>query len=280
MADYYILNRENLKFFLPFLSPDQQRGAQQGSLLVAGAVEDELAVGAAVFSKAGSEARLDSVAVSPAYQRCGIASGLLRYLCSVLPALDCFALKASLAPGQPENTAVQGLLESLGFQAQPGPALISCPIAALQTSPLLQPLLHTKGGGIVPMKDVPKLRLREFRNSLLLQGTTASPLDWEAFDPELSFFGLDERQNISCCVCAVRTQTGISVEWIYTTHASAKRLVLVVVALLRACQEQCPPDACFSAVLVDDSARKLLEHLAGDAVTYTAATQWRLDLLD
>ncbi|MCF2615744.1 GNAT family N-acetyltransferase [Oscillibacter valericigenes] len=280
MADYYILDQENLKFFLPFLSPALRRGAEQGAFLVAGAVEDNLAVGAAAFSKAGSEARLESIAVSPEYQRYGIASGLLRYLRSVLPALDCFALKASLAPGQAKETAVKSLLESLGFQAVSGPTMISCPIAALRSSPLLQPLLHTEIQGVAPMKDVPKPRLREFGTALLQQGTTASPLDWEVFDPELSFFGLNERQEISCCVCTLQEENGISVEWLYTTPAGVKRLVLAVVALLRACEERFPPDALFSAVLVDDSARNLLEHLGGDAVTYTAAMQWRLDLLD
>ena len=280
MADYYILDRGNLKFFLPFLSSALRSGAEQGRFLVAGAVEDGLAVGAAAFSKAGSEARLESIAVSPEYQRYGIASGLLRYLRSVLPALGCFALNASLAPGQAKETAVKNLLEGLGFQAVSGPTMISCTIAALRSSPLLQPILHTEIRGVVPMKDVPQLRLRELGAALLQQGITASPLDWEVFDPELSFFGLNERQEISCCVCALREENGISVEWIYTTPASAKRLVLAVVALLRACEENFPPDARFSAVLVDNSARKLLEHLGGDAVTYTAATQWRLDLLE
>ena len=280
MADYYILDHENLKFFLPFLSPALRRGAEQGAFLVAGAVEDNLAVGAAAFSKAGSEARLESIAVSPEYQRYGIASGLLRYLRSVLPALGCFALNASLAPGQAKEAVVKNLLEGVGFQAVSGPTMISCPIAALQSSTLLQPLLHSDLRGIVPMKDVPKLRLREFGVSMLQQGITASPLDWEIFDPELSFFGLNERQEVSCCVCALREENGISVEWLYTTPAGVKRLVLTVAALLHACEEQFPPDALFSAVLVDDSARNLLEHLGGDAVTYTAATQWRLDLLD
>ena len=280
MADYYILDRENLKLFLPFLPPALRHGAEQGTFLVAGAVEDELAVGAASFSKAGSEARLESIAVSPEYQRYGIASGLLRYLRSVLPALGCFALNASLAPGQAKETAVKNLLECLGFQAVSGPTMISCPIAALRSSPLLQPLLHSDLRGIVPMKDVPKLRLKELGTSLLQQGTIVSPLDWEVFDPELSFFSLNERQEISCCVCALREENSISVEWLYTTPAGVKRLVLAVVALLRACEERFPPDALFSAVLVDGSARNLLEHLGGDAVTYTAATQWHLDLLD
>ena len=54
MADYYILDRENLKLFLPFLPPALRHGAEQGTFLVAGAVEDELAVGAVKYAVAGN----------------------------------------------------------------------------------------------------------------------------------------------------------------------------------------------------------------------------------
>ena len=49
-------------------------------------------------------------------------------------------------------------------------------------------------------------------------------------------------------------------------------------ALLRACETLCSPDASFSAVLVDDSARKLLERLGGEQVSYQAAWQWKIAL--
>lgn len=278
MADYYILNQKSLTLFLPFLHPDDQQGATCGELRVVGAVEEQTAVGAAVFSRVGEDAFLRGIAVSPAYQHQGIAEGMLRYLCSVLPALDCFSLTVSVAPNHPAEPIIAKLMQKLGGEITDGPSLISCPIAALRESPLLKPLLTAESGKVVSMKDMSGMDLREFGNDLLHKGVISVPMDWETFDPQLSFFGMTEKREISCCVCAVQSGDGISVEWIYTEPSAARELVMAVVALLRRCETVCPPDACFSAVLIDDSARKLLERLGGDRVKYQAAGQWKIAL--
>lgn len=279
MVEYHLLEAGSLSPFLPFFSPEQQIGLRSGRLTAAGAVEDGAAVGAAAFQKVGTEARLDYIAVSPDFQRRGIATGLLSYLRTVLPLLDCDTLWADLVHELGPDSPVACLLASLGAQAEQGPAVISCPVSALLTSPMLSPLLEKELPGVLPLKDVPPLCLRECRTLLQHAGITAAPLDWELFDPDLSFCGLNAHQEIDSCVCTLRQAQDISVEWIYAAPGGTKQLIFSVVALLQTARAQLPPDARFSAVLLHPRLNDLLVRLAGDAVTYRYATHWTWDLL-
>ena len=278
MANYYLLETSSLALFLPFLPPAQQREAEQGRLRVVGAVEEDLAVGAAAFSRIGDTAQLAYLAVSPAYQKRGIATEMLRYLCSVLPVLDCFAVSVTLTAGHPAEAAMSRIMERLGGQREEGPVQVVCPISALRGSPLLSALLDKHSGRVVSLEQTAAISLRELDAQLLQKGAVSTHVDWSHFDPRLSFFGLDEHHKLNCCICAVREENGISVEWIYTTPSGAKTLIMAVLELLRVCEEEFPPDARFSAVLVDSGARKLLERLAGDKAEERAALRWYVEL--
>ncbi|MBU5435512.1 GNAT family N-acetyltransferase [Pseudoflavonifractor sp. MSJ-37] len=279
MTEYHLLDAASLPPFLPFFSSEWQAGLRSGLLTAAGAVEDGVAVGAAAFQRIGADARLDYIAVSPDFQRQGIATGLLSYLRTVLPLLDCDTLWTDLVHELGPDSPGARLLASLGAQAEQGPAVISCPVSALLTSPMLSPLLEKEFPSVLPLRDVPLLCLRECQSLLHHTGITAAPLDWETFDPDLSFCGLNAQQEIDSCVCTLRQAQDISVEWIYAAPGRTKQLIFSVVALLQTARTQLPPDARFSAVLLHPRLNDLLVHLAGDAVTYRYATRWTWDLL-
>jgi len=248
-------------------------------MLTAGAVENGAAVAAALLRREDGAARLEYLAVAPEHRRRGVARGLLSYLRTVLPLLDCDTLWADLAPELGEDAPMVRLLSGLGLTKENGPAVASCPVAALWNSPLLAPLLERDTPGVVPLRDVPAPVLRACRADLLQTGITAAPLDWESFDPDLSFCGLNAHQELICCVCTRPQPHDISVEWIYATPAGAKHLILAVAALLRAAKTKLPADAAFSAVLLNDRSAHLLARLAGDAASCRYATHWEWDLL-
>lgn len=279
MADYYLLNAASLPPFLSLLPPELQAGAAVPPMITAGAVEDGTAVAAALLRREDGGARLEYLSVAPEYRRRGVALGLLNYLRTVLPLLDCDTLWVDLAPELGEDAPMARLLSGLGLTKEKGPAIASCPVAALWNSSLLAPLLERDTPGVVPLGDVPAPVLRACRADLLQRGITAAPLDWDAFDPDLSFCGLNGKQELTCCVCTRPQPDDVSVEWIYATPAGAKQLILAVAALLRTAREKLPPNAAFSAVLTDDRAAHLLARLAGDAATYRHATHWEWDLL-
>ena len=279
MADYYLLNAASLPPFLPLLPPELRNGAAAPPMLTAGAVEDGTAIAAAVLRREEGGARLEDLVVAPEYRRRGVARGLLSYLRTVLPLLDCDGLWADLAPELGEDAPMVRLLSGLGLTRENGPAVASCSVAALWDSPLLAPLLERDIPGVVPLGGVPAPVLRACRADLLQSGVTAAPLDWDAFDPELSFCGLNAKGALTCCVCTRTQPHDISVEWIYAAPAGAQQLILAVAALLRAARTRLPADAVFSAVLLNDRAAHLLARLAGDAATYRYASHWEWDLL-
>lgn len=279
MAEYYLLKRESLPGFLTFLTPEQQQRAMTGELLVAGAVEDAIAVGAAGLLKKEEEMWLESVAVSPDYQHRGIASGLLQYLCEVLPLLDCDRLVTELAPGLGEESPAGRLLRRGSWQCEQGLEIASCPVSALMSSHLMSPLLGRRASGILPLNEIPSASLWKFQKKLQSKGIVDLSRDWESFDPNLSFCGLNGEQEIICCLCTLRQVQDISIEWIYATKAGTKQLALTIAAALSAAKNQLSPDARISAVMLNSKGTDLLNHLAGDAVTYSYATHWSKDLL-
>lgn len=279
MAEYYLLRQESLSGFLTFLTPEQQRRARTGELLVAGAVEDDIAVGAAGLLKKEEEMWLESVAISPDYQHRGIASGLLQYLCEVLPLLDCDRLATELAPGFAADSPAGRLLRRAGWQCEQGLAIASCPVSTLMSSHLMSPLLGRRASGILPLKEIPSASLREFQKKLQAKGIVDLSRDWESFDPDLSFCGLNGEQEITCCLCTLRQVQDISIEWIYATKAGTKQLAFTIAAALSAAKNQLSPDARISAVMLNSRATDFLNHLAGESVTYSYATYWSKDLL-
>lgn len=206
MAEYYMLDKSHRAPFTPFLYPSDREDSR---LRVVGAAEGKLAIGALAISDAGDgQGLLRSIAVSPEWQRRGVALGMLEYARAALPKLGRDSLMTCLAPELPGQEPVKALLKKAGFQASSGPVIAECPLSAFLESPALKPFLGGKHAGVVPLGQVPGAALKKMNGKLLSGGDLALPLDWERFSPSMSFCGMADGVNITCCVCLRRWKRG------------------------------------------------------------------------
>lgn len=277
-ADCYLLDEAHVTPFLPFLYPSGREDAQKGRIRVIGAAKNGAAIGALAFSTAAETAVIQSIAVSPEYQRKGFALDMLQYLRDVLPLLDCWEITATLAPDLPGREAVEAILKQTGFQQEQGPALVDCSLSAFQAAASLQPFFPPENRKkAIPLSRVPDLSRRALNVELQEKGAAA--LDWEHFDPDLSFCGLPDGTSISCCVGLSRRENGVQVEWLYVRANAARTMAEVLAAAISAAVEAYGPEGRCTAVLVNDAAGTLLEKLVGRAAQRTETLRWRLPLL-
>lgn len=276
MAEYYLLDKSHRAPFTPFLYPSDREDSQ---LRVVGAAEGTLAIGALAVSDAGDgEARLRSIAVSPEWQRRGAALGMLEYARTVLPKLGCDSLMACLAPELPGQEPVKALLKKAGFQAAMGPVVTECPLSAFLDSPVLKPFLGRKHTGVVPLGQISGAALKKINGRLMSGGDLAFPLDWGRFSPTMSFCGMADGANITCCVCLRRWKRGIFIEWVYAEPASVRTLMAAIAEAVSAAERECGPEAVCGAVLTNDAASPLLEKLAGKSLQRSVSTRYELAL--
>lgn len=277
MAETYLLDKAHRALFTPFLYPSDRTDP---TLHVLGAVEDRLAVGAlAVDAAGGGGAVLRSVAVSPEWQRRGVALGMLHQARTVLPQLGCGQLRAVLAPALPGREPAESLLKKAGFRsAETSPAIAECPLSAILSAPVLKPFLGKRQPGVVPLGKIPRPALRKLSQELVQGGLLALPLDWERFSPTLSFCGMPDGINVTCCVCLRRWEQGVYVEWAYTRPASMKTMMSAIASAAAAAGEACGPEGRCGAVLTNDAASSLLEKLAGTALEKRAASCYEMEL--
>lgn len=277
MAETYLLDRAHRTQFTPFLYPSDRADP---ALRVFGAVEDRLAVGAlAVETVHGGGAVLRSVAVSPDWQRRGVALGMLRQARTVLPQLGCGQLRAVLAPALPGREPTESLLKKAGFQsAGTAPAVAECPLSAILSSPVLKPFLGKRQPGVLPLGKIPRPALRKLSQELVQGGLLALPLDWERFSPTLSFCGMPDGVNVTCCICLRRWEQGVYVEWAYTKPAAMKTMMSAIASSAAAAGEECGEGGRCGAVLTNDAASSLLEKLAGTSMVKRSAGCYEMDL--
>lgn len=270
MAEYYMLDKAHRALFTPFLYPSDREDPE---LRVLGAVQGRLAIGAmAVDAAGGGGAVLRSVAVSPEWQRRGVALGMLHEARTVLPQLGCESLRATLAPDLPGREPAEALLAKAGFQlAGEAPAIAECPLSAFLESPALRPFLGKRHPGVVPLGQIPRVSLKKLTAGLMQGGHLALPLDWQRFSPTLSFCGMPDGTNVTCCVCLRRWEKGVYVEWVYTRPASTRTMMEAIAAAVSSSVEECGPEGLCGAVLTNDPASSLLEKLAGTALRRQAA---------
>ena len=203
---------------------------------------------------------------------------MLQYLRDVLPLLNCWEITAALAPDLPGREAMEAILKQSGFQQEAGPALIECPLSAFQAAESLQPFFKPENRKkAAPLSQVLDLSRRALNVELQEKG--ASPLDWENFDPELSFCGLPDGTSISCCIGLSRRENGVQVEWMYVRANAARTMAEVLAAAISAAVEVYGPDGLCTAVLVNDAAGAMLDKLAGPSVQRTPTLRWYLPLL-
>lgn len=271
-----MLDKSHRAPFTPFLYPSDREDSR---LRVVGAAEGKLAIGALAVSDAGDGgALLRSIAVSPEWQRRGVALGMLEYARIALPKLGCGSLMTCLAPELPGREPVKALLKKAGFQASSGPVIAECPLSAFLESPVLKPFLGGKHAGVVPLGQVSGAALKKMNGKLMSGGDLALPLDWERFSPSMSFCGMTDGVNITCCVCLRRWKQGVFIEWAYAGPASVRTLMAAIAEAVSAAEKECGPEAVCGAVLTNDAASPLLEKLAGTSLRRSVSTRYELAL--
>lgn len=271
-----MLDKSHRAPFTPFLYPSDR---EDSSLRIVGAAEGKLAVGALAVSDAGDRrGLLRSIAVSPEWQRRGVALGMLEYARTALPKLGCASLMTCLARELPGQGPVKALLKKAGFQASGGPVIAECPLSAFLESPVLKPFLGGKHAGVVPLGRVSGAALRKMNGRLISGGDLALPLDWERFSPSMSFCGMTDGLNITCCVCLRRWKRGVFIEWVYGESASVRTLMAAIAAAVSAAEKECGPEAVCGAVLTGGAASPLLEKLAGTPLRQSVSTRYELAL--
>lgn len=275
MPEYYLLDQEHKKPFLPYLNAEDR---EDPSLEVLGAAADGAAAGALAFVPAGEgDIEIRSLAVAENRRKQGLGSGLAKELARIMPELGFRRAYATVVECVDHLPAMEALLDA-GFRLEEGMPVAECPLSALLASPVMKPFLEKEGKDVTPLGDVPEGALRKLNRELLDGGYLRAPLDWSRFSPALSFCGMPKGGEIAGCVCLHAWEGGVYVDWAYARPKASRTLMAVLAAALKAAAGRYGPDGLCSAVLASDAGASLMEKLGGDAVKRTNTLRCVLEL--
>ncbi len=248
-------NREYFSDLLPDVTDD--------NAIVIGAIEDDTAVAAAVFSETNSLIYVDYIMVAPQYRRKGIGSALIKEFLSELKEMGADCVNAVI-PGELED--VLGMFGSLGFGITEGGRSYITKAENFYSSERVKNLMEKKFScGIQNIRDLTASDRRKLSEYMDESGTDPIILKDPALEPSLCFASIDDKTlEPHACILCERNEDGITVDYLGSFMNDIEDCLAVLAALFNAAKQAGAENGNVRFVVTEDSKLQFIRKLATD----------------
>ncbi len=265
-TDYVRIGQENLKWFYPLFSEGEERLLQvRDDICAIGAVVQAKAAGMVLFSFHEREILIRRIAVSEDMRNQGVATGLLRYLCTL--SNDSGAVVSADFYAEEKYDDIYSLFTDTGFfsiQEIPG-GIVSLPLKSFEGNELLKKAMNTAEKSRI--KSLASLS--EGEKNLVIQNVQeegrgfVSKQELSECLQTASFVAASE--NVFSGIALVKKDdSGLELSYVYLTSNGSYSFVPLVASVLSALMETDPEES-ISITVANELSEKLLLKLVPDA---------------
>lgn len=251
---YLIRKSAQVTAFSGLILPDILPRLEEPPVYLLGAVDGNCPAGAAVLAIETGCAQILSIAVSPAHQRRGVGSALLRHCVRLLRRTAIQTLYAVLAP---EETDAAALLASFGMEPQDSG--VSCRLTLGDA--LAQTTLRGSTPKTYSLSEIPSALLREYLHDSFPNGHVADAP--ERFDPQISRLRMEENRITGCLLATAGAR--ISVDWFASQSSDKLTPLYLLRGALAAAETAYPPETPVLFAAYEPAVCRLTEKLFPDA---------------
>lgn len=250
---YLIRESAQVTAFSGLILPDILPRLEEPSVYLLGAVDGNCPAGAAVLAIETGCAQILSIAASPAHQRRGVGTALLRHCVRLLRRTAIQTLYAVLAP---EETDAAALFAAFGMESSEAGAYYRFTLADASA----QSTLSGGGSKTVPLAEIPSSLLRNYL-SRSFPGNPAAAA--EHFDPRISQVRLEGGHPTGCLLATV--DGGISIDWFASQSGDKLTPLYLLRGALAAAETAYPPETPVLFAVYEPAVCRLTEKLFPDA---------------
>ena len=263
---YFIKDSSQREAFSGLVLPDVLPRLEDRAVLLIGAVEGNLPVGAAVMELEASRAQLLSIAVAADHKRKGIGSALLRQCVRMLRRTSVQSLYAILTE---EETEITALFSSFGMKpAEEAGAYYRFSL----DSALQQSVLGGTHHRVIPLEGAFGIQLRDYLGRTFHNGPAA--VQAAEFDPKISQV-LIENGQITACLLMEYVDEMLSVSWLSSQSREKLAVLYLLRGALQAAAAVYPPETQVQFATYEPAVAKLTEQLLPQAEK-TSVRSWEL----
>ncbi len=258
MAEYFVLEQQNMKFFSKFVPKVFFEDAEKGNSRIIGALEKQVVVGAMNFAVVGNVAIVNYVAVSPDYENKKIAQGMFEYLETISAKLGIDQITTAFVENSETAPKCEKIVKNLGFHPDNDMEIARFLLKDLLDAHVVKFFIGTKLSA-QPLGKVPTQLLNSFNNEAVSKGRIDVPLKWDSYDKNLSFVKMNQAQKIESCICSAVGTDCMTILWLYSEITDNESKAELLTVLSSFASKIYGEDFPVETVVEDDEAKKLIK---------------------
>lgn len=263
---HVIQDPRQMTAFSGLILPDVVSRLEEPCIVLVGAIEGNVPVGAAVMEIEPGRAALLSIGVAEDRRRLGIGSALLRQCVRVLRRTSIQSLYAVLPSDVIEAEA---LFLSFGLTTSASSGVYySFPLETAFRSENLNGAVKS----VISLNRVSQVLFRGYIQKVFTSDPTVGKKEY--FDPDVSYVYM-ENDTITACLLAECTDT-ISISWLSSQSKGQMAPVYLMRAAMTAAKKKFPPETVVDFTVYEPEVVRFVDKLLGETVKKYPIRQWNL----
>ncbi|MCR5482503.1 MAG: GNAT family N-acetyltransferase [Clostridia bacterium] len=258
MAEYFVLEQQNMKFFSKFVPAVFFEDAQKGNSRIIGALEKQVVVGATNFSVVGNTAIINYLSVSPDYENKKIAHGMLEFLETISAKLGVDQITTAFPEKSETAPKCEKIVTNLGYHPDNEMEIARFLLKDLLDANVVK-FFKGKKLSAQPLSRIPQQLLTSFNSEAVSDGRIDVPLKWDSYDKNLSFIKLNQAQKIESCICSSVGTDCMAILWLYSDATDNESKAELLTILSSFASKLYGEDFPVETVIEDDEAKKLIK---------------------